>query len=1494
MVIMKVGGGPETWPWLARIYDSQGSTIGAGFLIDHEHVLTCAHIVSQIGKPKAENPRDSVSLDFPLWPQLGRLKAQIETGGWFPVNDDETGDLAVLTIDRAMTNLPRPPMRRPRTMLDHHYRCHGFPATLPGGKSSAGVIRGRAGPEWQWYQLEAGAQGYSIERGFSGAPVWDDESQSIVGMVVAEDPQNPTARVGWMIPVAILAELWPPLEGLLLEDVGTVEAEALKYLEVLVSRLSELPSHLDRELSEHDSRRRTLQDRIHQSVRVYVGSLSRAASSEGSSEDPYSLRPQRLIGDHEVMEWDQAVGDIEQTQAPALILADAGYGKSWLLARRARFIATAAIDRLRGGEALSDVTVPFHLSCARLADALIRNRSVISALLEAALPPQVSKELRDYLYHRIQQDDASGGIPIMLDALDDAPYGGILDAIEDLARMPQLHAMISSRPSDPRAHTLRLGGYRRTIELIGFDEEQFKQYVAAFLSDTHAQQAVLRRVADRPPLRALVRIPLLASFVCLLADHAGQLPEMRTGLIEQVLRRILRAEHRDGSYFKSEDWLEARLDLLAHLALSLSPTLQHPSRFISESGLVQALERYRPSGTWTIDQMEAEAQNSFYRHADRDTSRPEGRFPFLRWQVTVSDGILVRSSSQLAAPFEFFHQSVHEFLAAKTLAKFPSGERRQILWAHRWFETFWQETAALTAGDLVQSGHENQAALLVDWFANDEPADAFFQMLQIAARGIGEAQPSRALREQTASTIRRLTSLLRSASNSQRAEAAQSLIEIGIPAASYLCDELASGRAEDIKSEIARVLSGFPEDFRSKDVLLGLVNDPDPRVCKAAVRSLGEFREDDVCSLLLNLLQDQAEALRRTAIDALRGWRDERSIEALLEAAYDADSNVRERAIEALLAAGNLSKERLAEFLMIPSPRPRALAASALQRMRSGSETVDLLVQCVKQYPLTVAESHITIRQPREDIPILQLGFASGSVLVGLDRDAFAPMSALLGNNSNAAKRAVESLLADPDPWIRFICARALLEAKDERGASTLRALSEEASSSVRRAVGAEVWRLPDDLWEDTGLRLLEDPVPSVREAAARGLAGHPSTTVGRAVIQHAQVDDAPEVRLAIIRALGWRGEPEALDALAGALRADSEELRKTAAASLIASGRYEYLSKAELIAAIVDGSRNYLSEENRSRAIAHVVLAADDTISQLVSAATDLVSLYEDLRLAIRPVIRQMSSERWEAARAELWSLTINVLQQGANEESRRIHPDELIDDAHELVDKLQVAAKPFYVEVLLDQPGHEGEALGLLRSYLRESSHPRLLYVRGRVYEVFGDSSGAIEAYIDAAESAKEADACVLAGLALGQAFSISCTQGACQNALLDEARTLVQDVPLLFLWEAHACIESGDGRAASQWLARAYRNGVRGSQFYFLKGLALLLLGASDRVIANAYLKGYMAAHREEFNAAMAELIVRSNPLNRSAERIAEQAVHIQEERVRRGILKIPSEK
>jgi tetratricopeptide (TPR) repeat protein len=203
----------ERPPWLVSIRRSRGENpVGAGLLVTPRHVLTCAHVVrpgTALGVPA-----EPVFVEFQYAQEHGAIPATVVPDGWHPGTGSDTGDVAVLEL-----GAPAPPEAEPAPLRttdpgtwDHRFRAYGYPKEHPRqGVPVRGEIIGHAGSEW--LQVEASPHsGWALEQGFSGSPVWDMNSQGVVGMLVARDSVTKVdRRTAYAIKVETLARYWPPL-----------------------------------------------------------------------------------------------------------------------------------------------------------------------------------------------------------------------------------------------------------------------------------------------------------------------------------------------------------------------------------------------------------------------------------------------------------------------------------------------------------------------------------------------------------------------------------------------------------------------------------------------------------------------------------------------------------------------------------------------------------------------------------------------------------------------------------------------------------------------------------------------------------------------------------------------------------------------------------------------------------------------------------------------------------------------------------------------------------------------------------------------------------------------------------------------------------------------------------------------------------------------------------------------------------------------------------
>lgn len=196
---------------LVRIYSNRRSVVGAGFLVSQKRILTCAHVVADalgIDRKTVEMPDQKVCLDFPFLAPQQFLTARVIF--WRPVNPDEfPEDIAGLELETSAPNAARPSQLVTSDELwGHRFRVFGFPAGQHDGVWASGQLCGKLASGW--VQLEdVKQQGYRLEPGFSGAPIWDEKLQGVAGMAVANETKRPETKAAFIIPANELIKAWP-------------------------------------------------------------------------------------------------------------------------------------------------------------------------------------------------------------------------------------------------------------------------------------------------------------------------------------------------------------------------------------------------------------------------------------------------------------------------------------------------------------------------------------------------------------------------------------------------------------------------------------------------------------------------------------------------------------------------------------------------------------------------------------------------------------------------------------------------------------------------------------------------------------------------------------------------------------------------------------------------------------------------------------------------------------------------------------------------------------------------------------------------------------------------------------------------------------------------------------------------------------------------------------------------------------------------------------
>jgi hypothetical protein len=196
--------------WQVVVCDDNGTIAGAGVLLDERRVLTCAHVVMDVGAqtPGANGADARLRVASVLCQPRWSTRARVLPDCWVSEHDTQRGDLALLELDTPVTchhgaRLRQAPVR------DVAIRARGFPDGDKIGTSAEGRLAG-ATKDGEWVEIHARASNRAqwITRGFSGAGVAEDASGDVIGIIMAVREANP-AVVAYMMPVETIIDYLP-------------------------------------------------------------------------------------------------------------------------------------------------------------------------------------------------------------------------------------------------------------------------------------------------------------------------------------------------------------------------------------------------------------------------------------------------------------------------------------------------------------------------------------------------------------------------------------------------------------------------------------------------------------------------------------------------------------------------------------------------------------------------------------------------------------------------------------------------------------------------------------------------------------------------------------------------------------------------------------------------------------------------------------------------------------------------------------------------------------------------------------------------------------------------------------------------------------------------------------------------------------------------------------------------------------------------------------
>ncbi|WP_053659577.1 trypsin-like peptidase domain-containing protein [Streptomyces sp. MMG1121] len=207
-----------------------GRTAGAGLVLGHDTVLTCAHVVNAAMGRDMFDLRAPGTEDVPVEirePTAGSVRHLARVAHWIPPRgrdggpvrpgtDEWLGDLAVLRVDAPASGLPGGPRQSALSVGQKLHAWHGTGRDSTVARLTVAALHGPHG------YVDGAPTGMAVGPGYSGGPLWCQEENAVVGLVAGHfmpvdaageplplDFQN-VIRRSWVVPwQAVEAELGP-------------------------------------------------------------------------------------------------------------------------------------------------------------------------------------------------------------------------------------------------------------------------------------------------------------------------------------------------------------------------------------------------------------------------------------------------------------------------------------------------------------------------------------------------------------------------------------------------------------------------------------------------------------------------------------------------------------------------------------------------------------------------------------------------------------------------------------------------------------------------------------------------------------------------------------------------------------------------------------------------------------------------------------------------------------------------------------------------------------------------------------------------------------------------------------------------------------------------------------------------------------------------------------------------------------------------------------
>ncbi len=610
------------------VFISSEAGTGTGFFIAPQTVLTCEHVVGNGSGPVRG-----------LW---NDRELELHRDG--RPRGDNPPDLALLRLEERLAH-PFAALA-PSVSLGDELWTWGFPA---GPYSSGDAVTLRYdGPSQRHDGELIRASGARLTPGFSGAPVLNQRTGGVCGVVRLGEKTDPTVR---LVPADMILDIYkelarhhqpPHTNTTWLDLLGNEQLRAgkwrypgpllLAYLEALRGSVRSHP---------------------------YAVSLPSAPPLSGVYLRQRGLSLQRDVEEESLISLpgpgsasQEADGNRElfTRHRNTLIIGRPGAGKSSLL----RYVAdTASLKWLRDREG---EFVPAYVP----ARALTSGKSFTAALVSA-----VNRELGMWLDTSLPEDwfsdEPMPGVPwlLLVDGVDEILAAGsrreALSAIVHRRGAENYRFLVASRPLPDQELDQLLNSGTGAYEILPFSPDQLLAlaegwFKALKLHEPRTLAERFRTELDRSRIAHLARVPLLATMLCVVfAEHPEQgIPHSRADLYERFVALLMSKQYQQVNIYQ-------RLDRRAE---PFGPAARHSVRTLLENAryLLERLAAARHRG----DQRPFLSLALAWTEPLRPSCVPIDEWSQILQDILRQSGVMVQRQGE----FVFLHQTVEEYLAA--------------------------------------------------------------------------------------------------------------------------------------------------------------------------------------------------------------------------------------------------------------------------------------------------------------------------------------------------------------------------------------------------------------------------------------------------------------------------------------------------------------------------------------------------------------------------------------------------------------------------------------------------------------------------------------------------------------------------------------------------------------------------------------------------------------------------------------------------------------